>query len=280
MAVSKKGKEKSVRGKGLFPTLKQACTCCTGAVVDAVDEVIGEPVVKDFLDDPVKSSVSRIKSYVTEHPDLRLAAQNVFNDAVEDVRKKKKKRGRGDSLSYRDAAAVARSSWDQLTMKVLIEDDQGNKAIPRRPSRAMAVRLAKKFMSKDGSMSSSNFMKYRKALMDALVKQTVNKKVIPRVLQYAASMTIMTALVATGRTKLNMTENVEKLTNLLLPSIVVGPLLGVMWPTCGNILKHILLSELPALNCMNSSTDLICIELPCHLVLQQLIAAAAEAVLM
>mmetsp|Transcript_34434 Transcript_34434/g.55397 ORF Transcript_34434/g.55397 Transcript_34434/m.55397 type:complete len:166 (-) Transcript_34434:452-949(-) len=165
-------------------------------------------------------------------------------------------------------------------MKVLIEDDQGNKAIPRRPSRAMAVRLAKKFMSKDGSMSSSNFMKYRKALMDALVKQTVNKKVIPRVLQYAASMTIMTALVATGRTKLNMTENVEKLTNLLLPSIVVGPLLGVMWPTCGNILKHILLSELPALNCMNSSTDLICIELPCHLVLQQLIAAAAEAVLM
>jgi len=224
MAVKKVSKEQIRSGRGLFPSCSDVLSCCKGAVIDAVDTAAGEPVLKEFLSDPVKSSVSRIKAYVSDHPDLRLAAANVFNEAVEDV--KKRKGGEQNKLSYRDAANVARTSWDKLSMKFGISDEEGHTRLLPKPSRAMAMRLAKKFMSEDGTLSYHNFQKYRQELMDTLVKKTVDKRVKPRLVQYLVGMTATTALLAFGRSKLNMTGEAADVVNFLLPTIIVGPALG------------------------------------------------------
>jgi len=191
-----------------------------GAVIDTVDSVAGAPVLEEFLEKPIQSSVTRMKNYIADHPELRVAATSVFKEAVDEAKSKDKQ------LTYKDAANIARDSWDKLSMRFGIQDEGGNTKLLPKPSRALARRLAKEFVGKDGTLSEYKFQQYRKALMDHLMRDVVKKRIRPQVSHYLLGMVATTALVAAGRTHIPMNGTVEKVVNFLFPSIVVGPVLG------------------------------------------------------
>ncbi|GAB5368161.1 hypothetical protein AAMO2058_001294800 [Amorphochlora amoebiformis] len=218
-----KAKLKSNSGFGILPSMRSVFACCKGTVVDAVDTIAGKPIMEEFLEEPVKAGVRQVKNYITDNPDLHSAARHVFVDALAEAQKRKKT---GNKLTYKDAAKIARGSWDKLSMNFGLSDKEGVTEELPKPSRRLARRLARQFIGPDGKMNLENFQKYRKALLQALVHQTVDKRLKPRGFQYALGIILATALVAKGRTKLDLPAQTKDVLNFMFPSIVVGPLIG------------------------------------------------------
>jgi len=126
-------------------------------------------------------------------------------------------------LTAKQAANIARGSWKKLSGRLGIEDVGQLPA----PSRKVAYQLAKKYMSSDGTLSLDNFQKFRRALTNQIVQQTVYKRAVPSFSQYVLSAILGTVAVAKARTMVNITnKNLETALNFALPSIVVGPALG------------------------------------------------------